>query len=159
MEQAKALLIVTYRNDEPAADHPLLALISSLPQEAVRRLPLQPLSEAAMAELARRAGRPPAECEHGRQAGVGAVHALVALGRLQARRGDPDAAATLQEAKDRAYTTDELQWIGPVAAARAEHAWLQGDADLLAEEASGPFRLAVKVRHPWFVGELSCWFR
>src|SRR5919201_4053743 len=58
MERAKALLIVTYRDDELAVDHPLLAVISSLPQDAVRRLPLQPLSEAAMAELARRAGRP-----------------------------------------------------------------------------------------------------
>ncbi|HVD15427.1 MAG TPA: AAA family ATPase [Actinomycetota bacterium] len=60
MEQAKALLIVTYRDDELAVDHPLLAVISNLPQEAVRRLPLQPLSEAAMAELARLAGRPAA---------------------------------------------------------------------------------------------------
>jgi class 3 adenylate cyclase/DNA-binding CsgD family transcriptional regulator len=98
-----------------------------------------------------------AEWEHRRQGGIGAVYALVALGRLQARRGDPDAAATLQEASERAFATDELQWIGPVAAARAEHAWLHGETDRVAEEAASAFGLAVQARHPWLAGELACW--
>ena len=55
------------------------------------------------------------------------VEALVALGLLQTRRGDPEAAATLQEATERALATTELQWTVPVAAARAEYAWLHGD--------------------------------
>ena len=41
--------------------------------------------------------------------GARVVDALVPLGLLQARRGDPDAAATLQEATERAYATSELQ--------------------------------------------------
>jgi DNA-binding CsgD family transcriptional regulator len=83
--------------------------------------------------------------------------ALVPLALLQARRGDPDAAATLQEATERAFSTGELQWTGQAAAARAEHAWLHGEDDLVAEEAAGVFELAVRVAHPWFSGELACW--
>ena len=60
MRETRALLAVTYRDDELAADHPLLAVLGRLPPEAVRRLRLEPLSEAAVAELARRAGRPAA---------------------------------------------------------------------------------------------------
>ena len=60
MERTRALLIVTYRDDELGADHPLRAVVGRLPPEAVRRLRLEPLSEAAVAELARRAGRPAA---------------------------------------------------------------------------------------------------
>lgn len=87
------------------------------------------------------------------------VDALVPLGLLQARRGDPGAAATLQEATERAYATGELQWIGPAAAARAEHAWLHGEDHRVAEEAAGPFELAVQAAHPWFVGELAFWLQ
>ena len=60
MEQSRALLIVTYRDDELGVDHPLRTVIGRLPPAAARRLLLEPLSEAAVAELARRAGRPTA---------------------------------------------------------------------------------------------------
>jgi AAA ATPase domain len=103
------------------------------------------------------AGRPGSPRRVGATAagGIGAVYALVALGRLQARRGDPKAAATLQEARERSATTGELQWIGPVATARAEHAWLHGETHRVAEEAASAFGLAVEARHPWFAGELA----
>src|SRR5512132_3923550 len=87
------------------------------------------------------------------------VDALVPLGLLQARRGDPDAAATLQEATERAFATRELQWIAPVAAARAEHAWLHGDDRRAAEEAAAVLERAVTAAHPWFAGELAFWLR
>jgi DNA-binding CsgD family transcriptional regulator len=95
-----------------------------------------------------------AERTHG---GPRVVDALVPLGLLQARRGDPGAAATLQEATERAFGTSELQWIAPVAAARAEHAWLHEDDDRVAEEAAATFELAVRAAHPWFAGELAFW--
>ena len=98
-----------------------------------------------------------AEVEQRRQGGTSAVDALVVLGRLQARRGDPDATATLEEAAAFALSTGELQWIGPVAAARAEHAWLGGALDRTAAEAATGFVLAVRVGHPWYAGELACW--
>jgi DNA-binding CsgD family transcriptional regulator len=87
------------------------------------------------------------------------VEALVALGLLQARRGDPDAAATLQEATERALATTELQWTVPVAAARAEHAWLHGDDRRAAEEAAGTFELAAQADATWHAGELAMWLR
>jgi DNA-binding CsgD family transcriptional regulator len=85
------------------------------------------------------------------------VDALVALGLLQARRGDPDADATLDEAAARALPTRELQWIGLVAAARAEHAWLHGALDRIATEAATGFALALRAGRAWFAGELACW--
>ena len=91
------------------------------------------------------------------QGGARVVDALVPLGLLQARRGDPRAAATLQEATEHAFATSELQWIAPVAAARAEHAWLRGDEHRVAEEVAGAFELAVLAAHPWFGGELAFW--
>jgi DNA-binding CsgD family transcriptional regulator len=87
------------------------------------------------------------------------VDALVPLGLLQARRGDAEAPATLQEATERAFATSELQWIAPVAAARAEHAWLHGEDARAAEEAGRVFDLAVAAAHPWFGGELAFWLR
>jgi DNA-binding CsgD family transcriptional regulator/tetratricopeptide (TPR) repeat protein len=98
-----------------------------------------------------------AEREQRRQGGGRAVDALVALGLLQARRGDPDASGTLEEAAARALPSGELQWMGLVAAARAEHAWLHGEEMRVAEEAAGVFELAVRAGHPWFAGELACW--
>jgi DNA-binding CsgD family transcriptional regulator/tetratricopeptide (TPR) repeat protein len=57
------------------------------------------------------------------------IHALVALGLVRARRGDPNASELLDEALALAEPRDELQWIGPVATARAEVAWLEGRHD------------------------------
>jgi DNA-binding CsgD family transcriptional regulator/type II secretory pathway predicted ATPase ExeA/tetratricopeptide (TPR) repeat protein len=63
------------------------------------------------------------------------IHALVALGLVRARRGDPDAWGPLDEGVELALPRRELQWIAPVAAARAEAAWLEGRHDVAAEEA------------------------
>ena len=57
------------------------------------------------------------------------IHALVALGLVRARRGDPDVWGPLDEAVTLAEPRHELQWIAPVAIARAEAAWLEGRND------------------------------
>ena len=62
------------------------------------------------------------------------VHALVALGLVRARRGDPQAWAPLDEALASALPRREFQWIGPVAVARAEAAWLEGRPESIAAE-------------------------
>ncbi|HEV3014108.1 MAG TPA: helix-turn-helix transcriptional regulator, partial [Actinomycetota bacterium] len=87
------------------------------------------------------------------------VEALTVLGLLQARRGDPAAAATLQEATERAFATSELQWLVPVAAARAEHAWLDGDDGRAADEAGRVLALATRAGQRWYAGELAMWLR
>ncbi|MEV6986389.1 LuxR C-terminal-related transcriptional regulator [Sphaerisporangium sp. NPDC051017] len=52
-----ALLVVTYRDDEVGVEHPLRGTLASLPSTIVRRVTLPPLSEACVAEQARRMGR------------------------------------------------------------------------------------------------------
>lgn len=91
--------------------------------------------------------------------GARVVDALVPLGLVQARRSDPAAAATLREAAEHGYTTVELQWTAPVAAALAELAWLRGEDHRIAEEAVTLYERAVAARHPWFTGELAMWLR
>jgi DNA-binding CsgD family transcriptional regulator len=93
------------------------------------------------------------------EGGARVVDALVPLSLLQARRGDPRAAATLQEATERAFATSELQWVAPVAAARAEYAWLHGDDRQATEEAAGVLEQAERAGHRWFAGELAFWLR
>jgi DNA-binding CsgD family transcriptional regulator/tetratricopeptide (TPR) repeat protein len=62
------------------------------------------------------------------------IHALVALGLLRARRGDPAVWEPLDEALALARPRNEMQWIAPVAIARAEAAWLEGrTGDAIAE--------------------------
>jgi DNA-binding CsgD family transcriptional regulator len=55
--RTRAMLIVTYRDDEVDARHPLQIAIGHLPADAVRRLRLTCLSEGAIAELAQTLGR------------------------------------------------------------------------------------------------------
>jgi DNA-binding CsgD family transcriptional regulator/tetratricopeptide (TPR) repeat protein len=53
-----AMLMVSYRDDEVGSRHPLRYVIGDLPHASVRRMLLSPLSEPAVAQLARRAERP-----------------------------------------------------------------------------------------------------
>jgi DNA-binding CsgD family transcriptional regulator/tetratricopeptide (TPR) repeat protein len=55
------------------------------------------------------------------------ISALTVLSLVAVRRGQPGAADLLNRAWELAAGTGELQRTGPVAAARAEHAWLRGD--------------------------------
>ena len=57
------------------------------------------------------------------------ITALTVLGLVRARRGDPGHRVLLDEAWDLARPTGEVDRLGPVAAARAEAAWLGCDPD------------------------------
>ncbi|WP_212991910.1 ATP-binding protein [Actinoplanes auranticolor] len=83
--------------------------------------------------------------------------ARVALGRLRSRRGGPDAADILLRAAGPAYEADEVQFVGPVATALAEHYWIAGDPARAAAEARRGYAVAVRVGHPWFAGQLAYW--
>lgn len=87
--------------------------------------------------------------------GVTTIPALVVLGTIQARRGDPDAGVTLARARERAYATRELQRVGPAAAALAEHAWLDGDVLTTIAEAERALEMAREAGHQWLIGELA----
>jgi DNA-binding CsgD family transcriptional regulator len=85
------------------------------------------------------------------------ITALWVLARIRARRGDAVVYELLDEASSLAHATGELQRIGPVAAARAEAAWLTGDTRKTAEEAKPAFELAMTRQNIWELGELSFW--
>lgn len=85
------------------------------------------------------------------------IVALVVLGRIRARRGDPEATVILNEALELASQTGTLQRLGPVRAARAEAAWLAGDEDGVRKETCAVLELALKQEHGWHLGELSYW--
>jgi DNA-binding CsgD family transcriptional regulator/tetratricopeptide (TPR) repeat protein len=91
-----------------------------------------------------------------RSAPVPRVWALAALGAVTARRGD-DASEPLSEAGDLAWSTGELQRIGPVAAANAEAAWLTGENTSVAEATDAALELAIDHQSPWIAGELAYW--
>ncbi|MEP7294628.1 MAG: AAA family ATPase [Burkholderiales bacterium] len=85
------------------------------------------------------------------------VAALIALGKLRTRRGDPGGNHVLDEALKLAELTGTLQRLGPVCAARAEAAWTAGDDAGALREAERVLALAASKRHPWLLGELAFW--
>ncbi|HET8675561.1 MAG TPA: AAA family ATPase, partial [Blastocatellia bacterium] len=57
INRINSMLVVTYRDDEVGADHPLRLVLGDLLHRSVARLRLPPLSEAAVEWLAERAGQ------------------------------------------------------------------------------------------------------
>lgn len=88
---------------------------------------------------------------------IARIMALIALGRVRARRGDPGVWDALDQARSLAGNTGTLQRVAPMLCARAEAASLEGrDADAMKEAAAG-IELARRKRHAWFTAELSFW--
>jgi len=112
------------------------------------------LWEGRYAEAAGLAG---AMLEHPRLAVPSRIQPLMVLGRVRTRRGEPDAAAALDEALALATGTGEPQRVGAVRAARAEAAWLAGDLEAARAEVTAPFERAVAGRDAWLIGELGFW--
>jgi DNA-binding CsgD family transcriptional regulator len=90
---------------------------------------------------------------------IARMTALTVLGRLRARRGEPGPDAPLDEAAALAEPTGDLQRLWPVAAARAELAWLRGDDEAIGPLVAAPFELAGRLGHAWALGELGLWLR
>lgn len=82
------------------------------------------------------------------------IHALTVLGQLAARRGEV-AWPILDEALSLAVRASDLLRRGPVRAARAEAAWLNGDSDRAVAEARTVFDEAIALGDPWLAGELA----
>jgi DNA-binding CsgD family transcriptional regulator len=91
------------------------------------------------------------------------IDALVVLGLVRARRGDPRVWAPLDEALALGTGTGEpgeLQRLGPVAAARAEAAWLEGDPAPARAVVEAALDLVDRTRsYAWLAGELAFWLR
>lgn len=85
------------------------------------------------------------------------TNALIALGLVRARRGDPSCWPLLDEAWERAVRADELEFLGRTAAARAEAAWLEGRAEAIDAETEKIYDLACRLNEPMTAGWLACW--
>ena len=90
---------------------------------------------------------------------IARIMALIGLGRLRARRGEPGVWTVLDEARELAAGTATLQRMAPMHAARAEAAWLEGRNDVAAAEASAGLTLANAKRHARYAAELVLWCR
>src|SRR5204863_1133493 len=85
------------------------------------------------------------------------IPGLAVLGHLRVRRGDPDAAPVLREARELAMQTGELQRIAPVASACADFAWLKGDLEQLRIEADSVLQIDKSQDDAWIRGEFAFW--
>jgi DNA-binding CsgD family transcriptional regulator/tetratricopeptide (TPR) repeat protein len=83
--------------------------------------------------------------------------ALTVLGRVAVRRGQPDVGRLLGPAWRLAAGVDELQRTGPVAAARAEAAWLRGDMAAVTGAAAPVYAEAVRLGDEVHQAELGYW--
>ena len=81
--------------------------------------------------------------------------ALTTLGQVYARRGNPETAATLDEALALADRSGKLLRLGPVRAARAEAALLRGDTGAARDEALAVRDLVFARGNAWARGELA----
>jgi DNA-binding CsgD family transcriptional regulator len=97
---------------------------------------------------------------HPRAARPGRIVAHVVAGLVGARTGEADRAnGHLERALALAQPTGELQRLAPVAAARAEVAWLRGEPDEIDAATAAAAMLAAEVDSPWALGELAVWRR
>jgi DNA-binding CsgD family transcriptional regulator/tetratricopeptide (TPR) repeat protein len=87
------------------------------------------------------------------------IGALVVLGLVRARRGDPGQWDALDEAEQLARLSPELQWLAPVAAARAEAAWLSGGGSAVAADVGAILQACVDRGAGWWAGEIAWWRR
>jgi DNA-binding CsgD family transcriptional regulator/tetratricopeptide (TPR) repeat protein len=92
-----------------------------------------------------------------RTAAISRIPALTVLGHLRIRRGDTDVTAPLDEARELAGLTEEIQRIGPIATAYAEAAWLAGEPERIVREVQPAYDLAIQRREPWMTGQLAVW--
>jgi ATP/maltotriose-dependent transcriptional regulator MalT len=89
---------------------------------------------------------------------INRLTALTVIGRLRARRGDPDPDGPLAEAAAMAESSGDLQRRWPAAAGLAERAWLSGaDLDAVGPIVGDVYAQAVERGHPWAIGELAVW--
>jgi len=83
--------------------------------------------------------------------------ALMVLALVRPRRRERDYWPLLDEALEISREVGELQYLAPVAVARAEAAWLEGRPGATAGETDDVFALALRLREPTFIAELACW--
>ena len=85
------------------------------------------------------------------------IPAFTVLGHLRVRRGDADASAALDKARDLVPQTGILLHVAPLAAAEAEAAWWRGDIGEAIDELRDGYELAKSKNDSRALDELSFW--
>jgi DNA-binding CsgD family transcriptional regulator len=80
----------------------------------------------------------------------------IVVARIRARIGEPDW-RLLDECLENAIPTQELQFLGSVAVARAEARWLDGDPELVRDEVAKAYEMALEADDRLMRSELSFW--
>ncbi len=93
---------------------------------------------------------------HPHLSAISRIPAAVVVGQLAVRRG-AEPGPELDEARELAARTGETQRLVPVAAARAEAAWVAGATDRIVTEVDRAWSTAVAHPQVWDLGELSWW--
>jgi DNA-binding CsgD family transcriptional regulator len=82
---------------------------------------------------------------------------LLVRATIAVRRGEPDAAALLDQGWEAALATTEPQRLHPMSCIRAEWAWLRGDAAGVDEATRDTYEVALRQRLRWDIGGLAIW--
>lgn len=85
------------------------------------------------------------------------INALVVAGLLDARQGNLDSYERLDEVREVAEPSGELQRIAPAAVALAEIAWLYGRTDAIERVTDAALDLALERGADWVIGEVGYW--
>jgi DNA-binding CsgD family transcriptional regulator/tetratricopeptide (TPR) repeat protein len=80
----------------------------------------------------------------------------IVVARIRARQGESDW-QLLDESLEHALPTQELQFLGAVALARAEARWLDGTPELVRDEVAKAYDLALGCDDPVMRSELAFW--
>jgi DNA-binding CsgD family transcriptional regulator len=83
--------------------------------------------------------------------------AILHLGIIRARRGDPGAFEALDEALELGEPFEEMQMLLPVRIARAEAAWLSGDQARAVAEIGAAIEAYIGHVEPWYLGSVARW--
>ncbi|HET9439374.1 MAG TPA: LuxR C-terminal-related transcriptional regulator, partial [Longimicrobiales bacterium] len=117
--------------------------------------------QLALGEWNRSTDDAQAVLSHPRVPVVDKIPAFAALGRIRARRGDPDVDAPLNDALAIALPTGEVLRMWPVVAARLEAAWLRDQDEKTRTHEIGlgqrVIEMAKRVNNRWALGEISFW--
>jgi DNA-binding CsgD family transcriptional regulator len=88
---------------------------------------------------------------------VDLLPALIVLGRVRNRRGDPGGIELLEQANAVAQPSRELHRLAPVAAGLAEAAWLDRRLADVPRLIADAYELSLRRQNPWQRGELAWW--
>jgi DNA-binding CsgD family transcriptional regulator len=88
---------------------------------------------------------------------ISMVMPLTVIARVRARTGQGDWREPLDRAAQFAATSRELQRLGPVALARCEIGWFEGDGTAASQEAARVLASTPSDDSPWLRGMLATW--